>query len=173
MPGYPCARPEAVRSEARCSARHGTRPCTGRSGRLCPPSGPCAASARGSVRGPTWRSRGRRKAARAGRRPRPRGKAGTCPPPPPRGRACVGPNVCRKPSLTEARGHQQSARAVWRCVNLSPLATHNETLVLFPYIEIRFTIFTDSLYRGVSFCDRRKPSHSSFALLKCFTSCRS
>eukprot|EP00964_Phaeocystis_antarctica_P089309 scaffold56948_cov61-Phaeocystis_antarctica.AAC.2 len=97
LPPRPRARPGAVHPEARCSARHGTRPCTDRSGRPRPPSGPCAASARGSVREPTWRCRGRRTAARAGRPARPPGTAGTAPPPP-RGRACVGPNVCLKPS---------------------------------------------------------------------------
>eukprot|EP00964_Phaeocystis_antarctica_P146411 scaffold112666_cov71-Phaeocystis_antarctica.AAC.2 len=81
LPGQPCARPGAVRSEARCSAHRGTRPCTGRSSRLSPPLGPCAASARGRLCGSTWRSRGRRTAARAGRRLHPPSTAGTSSPP--------------------------------------------------------------------------------------------
>eukprot|EP00964_Phaeocystis_antarctica_P146416 scaffold112667_cov73-Phaeocystis_antarctica.AAC.4 len=61
--------------------RRGTRPCTGRSGRLSPPLGPCAAIARGRLCGSTWRSRGRRTAARAGRRLHPPSTAGTSSPP--------------------------------------------------------------------------------------------
>eukprot|EP00964_Phaeocystis_antarctica_P014992 scaffold8276_cov62-Phaeocystis_antarctica.AAC.11 len=92
------ARPVAVPSAARGSARRGTRPCTGRSGRLRPALGSRAATARGSGCGPTWRSRGRRTAARAGRRPCPPSTAGTSPPPPPRAHACVG-SACAAPSL--------------------------------------------------------------------------
>ena len=68
LAGHLCARPGAVHSEARRSAHRGTRPCTGRSGRPRPPSGSCAAIARGSACGSTWRSRGTRRAARAGHR---------------------------------------------------------------------------------------------------------
>ena len=61
-PRRACAWPGVAHLGARCSAHRGTRPCTGRSGRLRPPLGWCAATARGSGGGSTWRSRGRRMA---------------------------------------------------------------------------------------------------------------
>ena len=66
--------------------------CTGRSGRLRPPLGSCAAIARGSVGGSTWRSRGTRTAARAGHRLHLPSTAGTSSPPLPFRRS--GGNCC-------------------------------------------------------------------------------
>ena len=83
MPGHSCARPGAVHSAARGSAHRGNGPCTGRSDRLRPLLGPCAAIARGSARGSIGRSRGRRTAGRAGRRLHPPSTAGRSSPPPP------------------------------------------------------------------------------------------
>eukprot|EP00964_Phaeocystis_antarctica_P030523 scaffold17240_cov65-Phaeocystis_antarctica.AAC.1 len=75
----------ALGAEARRSAHRGTRPCTGRSGRPRPHLSSCAAIARGSARGSTWRSRSRRTAERAGRRLPPPSIAGTSSPPLPYG----------------------------------------------------------------------------------------
>ena len=80
----------------------GNGPCTGRSGRLRPPLGSCAASGRGSVCGPTWRSRGRRRAERAVRR-LPSTADTALPSSPPR-HACV-ERVCAEPCQLERHQH--------------------------------------------------------------------
>ena len=91
--GHPRARPGAVHSAARGSAHHGTCPCTGRSGRLRHTLGSCVAIPRRSGCGPTWRCRGRRTAARAGRRLQSRSTHGTSTPPLPFWRAAL--ECCR------------------------------------------------------------------------------
>jgi hypothetical protein len=108
------------------------------------PSGPCAANARGSGCGPSWRTRGRRTNARAGRRPRPLSTAGTSPRSPPRGRSfrtrrgvprpCQGgrgeggrrghePGPCTTPGIAGTRQSAAASPQPPRAVAHRPVAT--------------------------------------------------
>ena len=108
------------------------------------PSGPCAANARGSGCGPSWRTRGRRTNARAGRRPRPLSTAGTSPRSPPRGRSfrtrrgvprpCQGgrgeggrrghePGPCTTPGIAGTRQSAAGSPQPPRAVAHRPVAT--------------------------------------------------